>query len=51
MTFMIQSTTNNESGADPEQAKMMNNLTKTAKETNQEDKLLMFPPRGKDPIK
>ncbi len=38
LTCTIQSVTNNESGIDPEQDKMMKMLTQTAKDTNQEDK-------------
>ncbi len=51
LTCTIQSITNNEYGIDPKQDKMMKILTQTAKDTNQEDKLLMFPPHGKDPLK
>jgi len=40
-----------EYGTDPSHKSMMNELFDVAKETDQSDKLLMFPPHGENPIK
>ena len=40
-----------DSGIDPEQKGMMDDLVETAKANNMKDKLLMFPPHGDAPVK
>ncbi len=51
LNYTTMSTNEQDSGIDPDQSEMMNELTHTTRETNQEDKLLIFPPHGNEPIK
>ncbi len=51
LNYTTMSTNKQDSRIDSDKSEMMNELTHTARETNHEDKLLMFPPHGNEPVK
>ncbi len=51
LNYTTMSTNEQDYGIDLDQSEMMNELTYTARETNQEDKLLMFTLHDNEPLK